>query len=131
MTIEMTTKGNSGWIEFAGPNSAAAQEFYAKVAGWNIVNVPAGEVQYPAIMLEDGANGPKPIGGFSPQPAKTGAWIIYITVADVNTATQTAKDLGATIELQPTDVPGVGRQSIIIDPQGGRIALITYESMMA
>lgn len=130
MTINMTTPGNSGWIEFSGPDSAAAQEFYAKIAGWNIVNVPAGKAQYPAIMLKDGENEPTPIGGFSPMPATTGSWIIYVTVADVNAATQTAKDLGATIEQQPTDVTGVGRQSIIIDPQGGRIALITYDSMM-
>ncbi|PCI86089.1 MAG: glyoxalase [Hyphomicrobiales bacterium] len=126
MTVDMKTIGNSGWVEFSGPNIAEAQEFYAKVIGWNIAPVPAGDMQYNAIMLEDG-----PIGGFSPIPSDKGGWIIYITVVDVNTATQTAKDLGATIEVEPHDVPSVGRQSIIIDPQGGRIALITYESMMA
>ncbi|MBL1242101.1 MAG: VOC family protein [OCS116 cluster bacterium] len=126
MTVDMTTPGNSGWIEFSGPNAKQAQEFYSKVAGWNVVPVPAGDAQYPAIMLEDG-----PIGGFSPMPAATGSWLIYVTVSDVNAATQTAKDLGANIEIEPRDVPGVGRQSIIVDPQGARIALITYESMMA
>lgn len=129
MTLNMTSLGNSGWIEFSGPNIAEAQEFYTKVAGWNIVPVPAGDVQYPAIMLEDGAADLTPIGGFSPMPATTGSWIIYITVADVDAATKTAKQLGATIELEPRDVPGVGRQSIIIDPQGGRLSLITYNSM--
>lgn len=123
MTTEMTTIGNAGWVEFSGPDAPAAQKFYAEVMGWNIAAM--NDMPYQAINLEDG-----PIGGFSPQPAPTGAWIIYITVADVDAATATAKKLGATIDMEPIDAPGVGRTSRITDPQGAKIALITYESMM-
>lgn len=124
-TNTMTTPGFSGWIEYSGPDAAAARKFYSDVIGWNIADMPMADgSSYAGIMVGEG-----PIGGFSPMPNDAGTWTIFITVEDVDERTKKAKAAGATVLAGPQDMPGVGRMSTLIDPQGGRIALITYESM--
>ena len=125
MANTMTTPGFSGWIQYAGPDSAAARKFYADVVGWNIADMPMQDgSSYPGIMVGD-----EPIGGFSPQPQDKGSWNIFITVEDVDAATERAKAASAKILVEPVDMPGVGRMATVEDPQGGCISLITYESM--
>ena len=122
---EMTTPGAAGWIEFSGPDAAAAKKFYADVMGWTVADMPMQDGGgYTGIMV-----GEEPIGGFNPMPADTGTWTIYVTVPDVDASTDRAKEAGATILSGPMDYPGVGRMTTIVDPQGARIAMITYESM--
>lgn len=121
----MTTPGNAGWIAHSGPDLAKAKAFYADVLGWNIVEMPMQDgSSHSAIMLDDG-----PIGGFSPMPEDGGAWTVFITVEDVDSATKTAQAKGAQVIMPPTDMPGVGRMAQLTDPQGARFAMITYESM--
>ena len=121
----MTTPGTAGWIEHSGPDAAAARKFYRDVIGWQIGDIPMQDGSgYSAIMVGEG-----PIGGFSPMPAEDGAWTIYVTVEDVDACAQKAKAAGATILTDPMDIPGVGRITVMKDPQGARIAAITYESM--
>ncbi len=125
MSETMTTPGVAGWIEFAGPDTAAAKKFYSDVLGWHIGEIPMQDGHgYSGIMVGDG-----PIGGFSPMPEDSGSWTIYVTVTDVDACTEKAKAAGATVLSGPMDVPGVGRMTTITDPQGARIAMITYESM--
>lgn len=124
-TLTMTTPGNSGWIEFSGPDTAEARAFYTDVMGWTINEMPMQSGgSYAVISI--GENG---IGGFSPMPAEEGVWTVYITVEDVDAATERARNGGGTIIVEPWTMPGVGRMSVFTDPQGARIALITYESM--
>ncbi|MCB2008128.1 MAG: VOC family protein, partial [Rhodoferax sp.] len=58
----------------------------------------------------------------SPMPS---FWLPYIHVADCDAAGAKARELGAvrTI-LPPTDIPGIGRFTVIIDPLGAPIGLI-------
>ncbi len=127
MSTSMTTPGVAGWIQFNGPEPAAAQAFYAKVMGWEIAELPMQDgSSHPAIMVGDA-----PIGGFSAETASAASWDIYITVPDVDKSFATAIELGATAVVPPMDMPGIGRTAKIIDPQGAAIRLITYESMQA
>ena len=121
----ITTPGIAGWIEHSGPDSAAAKAFYRDVIGWQIADMPMQDgSSYSGIML-----GEAPIGGFSPLPADDAEWTVFVTVEDVDATTEKARKAGATILNGPMDVPGVGRMTVMNDPQGARIAAITYESM--
>lgn len=125
--VQMTTPGAAGWIEFTGPDRAAAQKFYSDVVGWSLDAMPMKDGgSYAAIRVEEEA-----IGGFSPTPATSGSWTAFITVTDVDDSVRRAKDLGARVLSEPQDAPGVGRMATLIDPQGARFALVTYESMRA
>lgn len=125
MANEMTTPGVAGWIEYSGPDAAKAKKFYRDIIGWNIADMPMQDgSSYSGIMVGEG-----PIGGFSPVPEDQANWTIYVTVDDVDARTAQAKKAGAQIVSGPADTPGVGRMATIVDPQGARVALITYESM--
>jgi predicted enzyme related to lactoylglutathione lyase len=52
-------------------------------------------------------------------------WLAYIAVKEVDGWTRNAKELGATVHLVPTDIPDVGRFSVIADPTGAAVALFT------
>ena len=48
------------------------------------------------------------------------SWLGYVGVDDVDAATAKAKGLGATVYVEPRDIPNVGRFSVIADPQMAR-----------
>lgn len=123
----MATHGAPSWIQHGGTDPAAARRFYEKVLGWKVVDMPMKDGSaYPGIMVGEG-----PVGGFSPQPAKGGAWTIYITVDDVDQRYKAALKAGAKSVSEPFSAPGVGRMATIEDPFGASIAFITYESQAA
>ncbi|MEO9898583.1 MAG: VOC family protein [Paracoccaceae bacterium] len=125
--LEMKILGAPGWIGHAGPDQNAAKAFYEKVLGWNVQDIPMQDgSSYSSIVVGD-----TPIGGYSPMPEKDGSWTIFVTVADVDVAVALTQEAGGTVLTPPMDMPGVGRMATLIDPQGARFAVITYESMMA
>jgi predicted enzyme related to lactoylglutathione lyase len=46
------------------------------------------------------------------------AWYPYLGTADVDATTGRAKELGATVFVEPVSAPGVGRFSVLADPAG-------------
>jgi predicted enzyme related to lactoylglutathione lyase len=50
-------------------------------------------------------------------------WLAYLTVDDVDAATEQAQELGANVVFSPEDIEGVGRFSVITDPTGAAIGL--------
>jgi predicted enzyme related to lactoylglutathione lyase len=45
-------------------------------------------------------------------------WLAYFQVDDVDAVASKAKQMGAKLCLQPMTMEGVGRMSVISDPQG-------------
>jgi len=116
--------GIVSWIEHSGPDSSAAKKFYQDILGWQIAEMPMQDgSSYTGIMAGESA-----IGGFSPRSDSSAAWTIFISVDDVDGKTQKAKNQGATILSGPMSIPGVGRMTTLLDPQGARISLFNAES---
>jgi hypothetical protein len=55
--------------------------------------------------------------------------MIYITVADCTERTARAGQLQGKVCVPPTDIPNVGRFSVIADPQGATFSLIEMTAM--
>jgi predicted enzyme related to lactoylglutathione lyase len=53
-------------------------------------------------------------------------WGAYVTVDDVDLTAKKAAKLGGKVLVPPQDIPGVGRFSVLQDPQGAMISVITY-----
>ena len=124
MSNPMQTHGAPSWIQHMGSDPAAARKFYETTLGWTVADMPMQDGNsYAGIMV-----GEAPVGGFLPQPVPEGAWMIYITVDDVDARYASAVDAGAKGVSDPMDYPGVGRMATITDPYGATISLITYES---
>lgn len=56
-------------------------------------------------------------------PGAPSAWLAYVNVDDVKSATAKAKSLGATVMKDVTEVPEMGWFSIIVDPTGAVLGL--------
>jgi predicted enzyme related to lactoylglutathione lyase len=51
-------------------------------------------------------------------------WSMYVTVANCDERASRAGQLGGKLYMPPTDIPNVGRFSVIADPQGATFNII-------
>ena len=116
--------GRFAWYELWTTDPAASQAFYRSVVGWDARTSGSGAGAYTMLFA-----GPNAVAGLAPLPAATvgqGArpnWLGYVHVGDVDASTALARDLGGTVWRAPADAPGVGRFSLVADPQGAFIVL--------
>ena len=59
----------------------------------------------------------------NPVAGAPSTWIAYVLVDDAAVATEKARTLGAIICKEVTEIPGIGRFSVITDPTGATLAL--------
>jgi len=126
-------KGNTGigiaqvngtlcWADLSTPDAKLACDFYTGLFGWQIAADPKDHSGYLHIK-----NGEHFIGGVPPaahrQPGVPPHWMAYFQVDDVDATAAKAKELGANLYLPPTTMEGVGRMSVIADPQGAVFAI--------
>ncbi|WP_207755867.1 VOC family protein [Nonomuraea cypriaca] len=55
-------------------------------------------------------------------------WLPYFEVTDTDATVAKAQELGGTVRMPATDLPGVGRVAKFIDPYGARFAVTTGAS---
>lgn len=110
------------WYELMTPDVAAAAEFYADVVGWNTEAFQGGE-GYTIVKA-----GTTDVGGMMGIPAEAAStppcWMGYIHTPAVDAATDAVAAAGGTIHRPATDIPGVGRFSVVADPQGAAFMLM-------
>lgn len=107
------------WSELSTSDLSKSKAFYSEVFGWGW----GGSDDYAEAQV----NG-RSIGGVMPRPADMPAdvpdhWLVYFGSDDVDAQSKKASDLGATVVVQPTDIPSTGRFSVVIDPQGAVFGL--------
>lgn len=109
--------GLVAWDELAAADVDAAASFYGTVAGWTTSAFGEGYQLFNA--------GDTPVGGLMPKSAEmpVAAWNLYFAVDDTDAATAKAKELGATVLMEPTTMENVGRYSVLADPAGAVFGL--------
>ena len=108
-------QGKFCWYELMTTDVAAASRFYETVVGWSIQDSGLAGMSYSVLSVQ-GAG----VGGLMALP-ETGVrpgWLGYVWVADVDAAAEQVKTAGGAIHKSGTDIPGVGRFSVVADPQG-------------
>lgn len=120
---ERPSVGSFCWEELATTDPEAAAKFYAALFGYQVENVPMGPMGTYHV-LKRGDRQTAGITKKQPQ-APASMWLEYVAVKDVDGATRNAKEIGAQVHMVPTDIPKIGRFSIIGDPTGATIALFT------
>ena len=93
-----------------------ACEFYAAVCGWRAERLEASGHAYQAL----GWGGPLE-GGVVECAAGRPLWLPYVEVADAAAATERARELGATVPLEPREGPA-GWRSVVAAPAAGELA---------
>ena len=112
------------WYELMTTDLDAASAFYGSVVGWTSERWSGEDFQY--IMAKAGD---RPVAGLMtiPQEAEAAglrpAWVGYIYADDVDAATERVAKAGGRVHRTPTDIPDIGRFSVLADPQGAMFML--------
>ena len=114
--------GTLCWADLSTPDAKRASDFYSGLFGWQVTADPKDPSGYLHIK-----NGEHFIGGIPPaayrQPGVPPHWLAYFQVDDVDATASKAKQMGANLYLAPMTMEGVGRLSVIADPQGAVFAI--------
>ncbi|MGA7293776.1 MAG: VOC family protein [Terriglobales bacterium] len=114
--------GTLCWADLSTADPKLASGFYAGLFGWQVAADPKDKSGYLHIK-----NGEQFIGGVPPasyrQPGFPPHWLAYFQVDDVDVTANKAKEAGAKLYLPPMTMEGVGRMSVIADPQGAVFAI--------
>lgn len=108
------------WCDLMTTDTNKAKDFYTRLMGWSVMPFEGAPEPYD-MFASNGA----PLGGVMKNPAKgvPPHWLTYVGVDNIDTMHQKALKLGASQHVPPTDIPTVGRFSVIQDPQGAAICL--------
>jgi len=108
------------WADLLTEDRERAKPFYEGLFGWRF---DLGQGKDPSGYLHI-KNGEDFIGGMQVKPPQAPPhWLLYFQTADCAASTAKAKQLGAKIFVEPMDIEGAGRFSVLDDPQGAGFAL--------
>ena len=111
--------GRFVWHDLMTTDAAKARAFYAGLFGWQLQDVPMGPSTYHMIHC-----GPGPIGGIVEEKnIPNSHWMPYLAVNDVDASAKQALELGGSVCVPPTDIPGTGRFAVVGDPAGAYLSL--------
>lgn len=120
--------GTFAWNELGTRNVDECRTFYTELLGWEALDMPMPTGMY-TVFQKGGVN----VGGMWKMGEEMGNipshWLSYIAVEDVDVATARAEQLGAKIQMPPTDIPEIGRFSVVMDPGGAVFSLMTFLPM--
>jgi uncharacterized protein len=116
--VERYPNGTFCWIDLATDDAAGAKAFYGGLLGWEFDDLPTtAQGTYSTCRLKGRA-----VAGLY-DGAERPAWGSYIGVDDLDRATARARELGATVLVEPFDTPGGGRVATVRDPAGAVVSL--------
>jgi predicted enzyme related to lactoylglutathione lyase len=118
--VDNRLAGAPSWFEERTTDVARATAFYAGVFGW----LPE-MVAQPGMSYTTFKRGAGYVAGMVQMKAPS-HWATFFNSDDVDAAARKASELGAKIEMPPTDIPGIGRFCVITSPQGVTFQLIKY-----
>jgi uncharacterized protein len=119
--------GRFVWRDLMTTDPEKSEAFYSSLFGWTVNPMDMGE----AGVYRMFRNGDKDFGGIGPIEAAQGVpphWISYIATPSVDETTAKAIQLGGSSPMPGMDIPGVGRFSVVVDPQGAAFSPFTDTS---
>jgi uncharacterized protein len=107
-------------VELNTHDVSKAKQFYGQLFDWKLDDMPMPQGTYTMIGVGSGTGGGM---AKAPMPDIPSAWMPYVLVDDIHASTAKAKALGASVVVEPMEVPDAGTLSIFIDPTGAKIGL--------
>ena len=111
------------WTELLTRDADAASRFYSSLLPWRAEAMPMGKMVYTVFRRGDAA-----AAGMMAITSEMGAvrpcWVAYFAVADCAATAAKTRQLGGRVEIEPNDVPNVGRFAILVDPQGAHFGVL-------
>ena len=104
-------------LELQTCNLPRACGFYTRLFGWRAERIDVGSASYLSLELGDGIE-----GGVVERDTERALWLPYVEVAHVGETTELARELGASVLLEPREGPA-GWRSVVVAPAGAEVAL--------
>jgi len=109
--------GKFVWMDLVTGDVKAARDFYGKLFGWQFEGEESKST--PFTLVKQGGT---PIAGIvyyeKMDPAQQQArWLSYLSVPDVDRASDIVRQSGGEIFVEPRDLPQRGRIAVVLDPQ--------------
>ena len=125
--------GRFVWHDLVTSDVDGAKAFYAELLGWTYESftgpdgAPAPEGMPPYPMIVAGA-GSTPQGGMmtAQLPGIPPHWIGHVALPDADAVVERAKAAGGSVLFGPFDIPGVGRNVLVGDPQRAAFGVISF-----
>ena len=112
------------WNELMTTDTNQAARFYSQLFGWEAQSNPMPDASMYTIFSKDGEQ----VAGMMAKPENLAQvpshWMAYFDVADCNDSVQKARALAAQVNVEPTDIPEVGRFAVLQDPQGAVFSIL-------
>lgn len=111
------------WNELQTTDTQAAGRFYTQLFGWT-TKVGGDYTEFHRDKTPAGGmmQIQKAWGNVPPN------WLVYFAVTDCDKSVAKARELKGSVKVPSTDVPTVGRFSILTDPQGAVFAIIKLKA---
>jgi predicted enzyme related to lactoylglutathione lyase len=103
-------------LELHTGDLARARAFYARLCGWRPERIDAGGGSYLALELGRGFG-----GGIVECATGRPLWLPYVEVGEIHETTERARELGASVLLEPREGPA-GWRSVVAAPAGAELA---------
>jgi predicted enzyme related to lactoylglutathione lyase len=118
--IEKHSPGSFCWIELATTDQNAAKNFYGKLFGWAVNDMPMGPNDFYSMFTLEGRY---TAAGYTLRPDQRAQgvpphWMIYVAVESADAAAARAAQLGGKVLAPAFDVYDAGRMAVIQDPAG-------------
>jgi len=122
--------GTMCWNELATRNAEISKTFYCDLFDWQVQEQDMQGMPYSLFFIKEQES---PVAGMLTMTEEWPEeipphWMVYFAVTNCDEYIKKAKSLGANICVEATDVPGVGRFSVITDPQGAVFSIIQGET---
>lgn len=118
-----TPPGDWSWNELWTPDVKTALAFYETVFDYTEDSMDMGP-QGTYYLLKAGSHMRAGVTQAT-DPKAPPMWLPYVNVADCDATAALANRLSGQTLLSPTDIPGVGRFAILLDPLGAAVAVIS------
>ncbi len=121
-------QGQFIWYELLTTDTGAASDFYCSVAGWQARDSGMPGIDYTLFNVpgfEMGLAGMMALTDEMCEENIPPHWLGYISVDDVDAKTEEFVKKDGTTLMPPHDIPGIGRFSVMRDPEGAAICLMT------
>ena len=122
---QLTGTGVFFWRDLFTTDQKKALDFYSNLFGWKLnAEFPVSDDETYYILETNGQR----FGGISKLSADAPShpyWTSYIRTPDVDATTGQATAKGGSALMPPTDIPNVGRFSVLTDPAGDAFCAMT------
>lgn len=115
-----STEGTIVWYDLLTRDFDTAWKFYGALFDWAPNETERPVRRYTMIRGRD-----RNLGGIvplKPDDKYPSHWVAYVSVADIEVCCRAVASAGGRVTVPPTEIPGIGRFAMILDPQGAVIA---------